>query len=139
MLVDDKAIPIVGLVGTGSGISLGVFISEVVTRATGQTGWAKFGLKAIVKGLLFGALFLVSGRLNGLWSFGVELASYGVVGSVIPDAFEAAMSGGLVGAAEAVASSIRTSAIGIKRANGKVGTDRETATQAEQESWLVQS
>lgn len=135
-MASTKIVPVVGLVGTGSGISLGVFISEVVARSTGQTGWAKFGLKALVKGLLFGALFLVSGRLGGLWSFGVELASYGVVGSVIPDAFEAAMAGGLIGAAEAVASTIRTSAVGVRKANGKVSD--EQAAQIESESWLVQ-
>ena len=112
-MVDDKVVPLVGIAGAGSGMTLGVFVGEVVTRITGQTGWAKFGIKAIVKGLLTGALYLISARFSGLLSFGVEVASYGVAGSLIPDLFEVALPGGILGLAEGTAVAVRSA--GLKK------------------------
>lgn len=100
-------VAVVGAVSAGVGISLGTFISEAVTRLTGQTGWAKFGIKALVKVMVSVLLYTISGKLSGLLSFGLEIASYGMAGSIIPDVFDAAIPGGLVGGAETVAVSIR--------------------------------
>lgn len=108
-------IPIVAVAGAGSGISLGIFIGEVVARLTGQTGWYRFGVKAIVKMALFFVLHMISRKFEGLGSFGLEVASYGMAGSIIPDAFEAAFVGGLPGLAELVAVSARTSTVRVER------------------------
>lgn len=109
-MVDAKiTVPAVAIVSAGAGLTLGMFVGEVVTRLTGKTGWAKFGIKAIVKVALFGGLYVLSGKLSGMWSFACEIAGYSVAGSIIPDAVDAIVAGGVAATAEAVAVSVRTS------------------------------
>lgn len=125
-MVDQKVVPVIGAVGVGAGITLGTFISEVVTRATGYTGWTKFGVKALLKTSLFGLLFFVSQRLGGMLSFGLEVASYGALGSIIPDLFDAAVEGGVIGLAEVAAVSLRSAVpSGTRRAKGTVTESSE--------------
>ena len=134
-MVDDRIVPVIGVVGAGTGMTLGVFVGEVVTRITGQTGWAKFGIKALVKGLLTAGLYLVSSRLGGLLSFGVEVASYSVAGSLIPDVFEVALPGGILGISEGIAVAVRSA--GLKR-TVTPSSERRIQSQISEEPLIVQ-
>lgn len=107
-------IPATSFAGVATGLSVGEFISEFVARVTGQTGWAKFGIKAGLKGLLGLLAYMGSGRVAGNWGLFLEVASYGSFGSIVPDLIFQLVPGGIIGVAETAAVSMR--ARGVKTA-----------------------
>ena len=107
--------------GAAFGLSVSEFISEFVARASGQTGWKKFGVKLGVKSLLALIFYGIATRVSGLWSLGFEIATYGALGSVVPDLFMAWNPGGLIGWAEKAAVVVRGAA------RGKTDITRELA------------
>ena len=112
--MEKLKLPVTGLIGAGFGLTTSEFLAEFVARATGQVKWVKFGIKGLIKGLFGTLLFLVSTRLPGAWGLGMEIASYGTFGSVIPDAFFQLYPGGVIGVAETAAVAVRTMAIGAE-------------------------
>lgn len=132
-MVDLKKaqVPVTAVVGAAGGMSLGIFVGEVVARMTGLTGAARFGVKALVKIVLAVVLNVGSGRLGGLLSFGVEIASYAMAGSIIPDAVELAIPGGLAGAAELIAVSTRAAVRKVPAEGERKPAGREQETPAE--------
>jgi len=104
---EDYKIPAASMAGAAFGLSVSEFISEFVARASGQTGWYKFGVKVGVKSLLALIFYGIAARVGGLWSLGFEIATYGTVGSLIPDLVMAWNPGGLIGLAEKAAVVVR--------------------------------
>ena len=109
-MVDDYKLPAVSVTGAAFGLSVSEFISEFVARASGQTGWRKFGVKLGIKSLLALIFYGIATRVSGLWSLGFEIATYGALGSVVPDFFMAWNPGGLIGWAEKAAVVVRGAA-----------------------------
>jgi len=109
---EDYKIPAASVTGAAFGLSVSEFISEFVARASGQTGWKKFGVKLGVKSLLALIFYGVAARVSGLWSLGFEIATYGTLGSIVPDFFMAWNPGGLIGWAEKAAVVVRGAARG---------------------------
>ena len=107
-------IPMAGVVGSGVGFATGELTAETIARATGQTGWAKVGVKGIIKGLICGAFYGLSLRLPGLWSLGAEIAGYSSLGSIFFDLFYQLFPGGIWGLAENFAVSLRTWSAGVE-------------------------
>ena len=108
--MEDYKIPAASVSGAAFGLSVSEFVSEFVARASGQTGWAKFGVKAGVKGLLALAFYGIASKVSGLWSLLFEVGTYGALGSIIPDFFMAWNPGGLIGWAEKFAVTVRGAA-----------------------------
>ncbi len=104
---DNVKLPAISVAGAAFGLTASEFISEFVARATGQTGWKKFGVKFGIKGLLALIFYGIATRVSGLWSLGFEVATYGTLGSIVPDFFMAWNPGGLIGWAEKAAVKVR--------------------------------
>jgi len=103
-------LPAVSMAGAAFGLSVSEFVSEFVARASGQTGWKKFGVKVGIKSLLALIFYGIATRVSGLWSLGFEIATYGTLGSMLPDFFMAWNPGGLIGWAEKAAVVVRGAA-----------------------------
>jgi len=98
------------MAGAAFGLSVSEFVSEFVARASGQTGWKKFGVKLGIKSLLALIFYGIATRVSGLWSLGFEIATYGTLGSMLPDFFMAWNPGGIIGWAEKAAVVVRGAA-----------------------------
>lgn len=105
--MEDIKIPAASVGGAAFGLSVSEFISEFVARASGQTGWTKFGVKLGVKSLIALIFYGIAAKVSGLWSLGFEIATYGTLGSIVPDFFMAWNPGGLIGWAEKAAVVVR--------------------------------
>ena len=101
--MSEYKLPAVSVAGAAFGLTVSEFISEFVARATGQTGWKKFGVKFGVKTLLALIFYGVASRVGGMWSLLFEIATYGTAGSIVPDFFMAWNPGGIIGWAEKAA------------------------------------
>jgi len=128
-------IPVTGIAGTGVGATVSELSSETIARATGQTGWAKVGVKGAVKGALFLAFYGLSTRLPGAWSLFSEIAGYSSLGMIVPDVLYQVFPGGIWGLAENFAVSLRTWAMGAERIKAEIeslesGAEKETAAEA---------
>ena len=112
--LDSLRIPATSGLGVAFGLTTSEFLAEFVARATGQVKWAKVGVKALVK-LFVGMIFYgVANKVSGLWSLGFELATYGSVGSIVPDVIFQVYPGGVVGVAEKAAVKARSFLKGAK-------------------------
>jgi len=107
MELKEFEIPTVSFIGTAFGLTVSEFISEFVARLSGYTAWMKFGVKAAMKALIAVTLYGLAGRASGMWSLGLELATYGTLGSVVLDFFMAWNPGGIIGWAEQAAVAVR--------------------------------
>jgi len=128
-------IPITGVLGAGTGAAAGEFVSETIARASGQTGWRRFGIKAALKAGLGVVFYGISSRLSGMPSLFMEIAGYGSAGSIIADLIYQIYPGGLWGLAESAAVSLRTAVMGAPRIRAEIErleekTERETAPEA---------
>ena len=112
--MSEYKLPIVSSAGAAFGLTASEFISEFVARSTGQTGWKKFGVKLGVKTLLAVIFYSIASRVSGMWSLAFEIATYGTLGSVVPDFFMAWNPGGIIGWAEKSAVVARSLASGSK-------------------------
>ena len=101
--MSEYKLPLVSVTGAAFGLTASEFISEFVARATGQTGWKKFGVKFGVKALLAVIFYGIASRVGGVWSLMFEIATYGALGSTVPDFFMAWNPGGIIGWAEKAA------------------------------------
>ena len=101
--MSEYKLPAVSATGAAFGLTVSEFVSEFVARAAGQTGWKKFGVKLGVKTLLAAIFYGIASRVSGMWSLGFEIATYGTLGSVVPDFFMAWNPGGIIGWAEKAA------------------------------------
>jgi len=113
---EDYKIPAASVAGAAFGLSVSEFISEFVARVSGQTGWYKFGVKMGIKSLLAAIFYGVASRVSGLWSLAFEIATYGTLGSMVPDLLMAVVPGGLIGWAEKAAVVVR----GATRSSGDI-------------------
>jgi len=111
MRVKDLGIPATATAGTAFGLTISEFVSEYVARVTGQTGWAKIGVKGGIKAA-FGLIFygVAQAIPEGLGSLFLEMASYVSFGSIVPDVLFYWNPGGLIGAAEKLAAAARGAA-----------------------------
>ena len=112
--MDSLRIPATSGLGVAFGLSTSEFLAEFVARSTGQVAWNKVGVKALIK-LLVGVVFYgIANKVTGLWSLGFELATYGSVGSIVPDVIFQVYPGGVVGVAEKAAVKARAFLTGVK-------------------------
>jgi len=110
--MSEYKLPLVSSAGAAFGLTISEFVSEFVARSTGQTGWQKFGVKVGVKTLLAVIFYSLASRMSGMWSLAMEIATYGTLGSVVPDFFMAWNPGGVIGWAEKSAVVARSMATG---------------------------
>jgi len=111
-------IPTIGILGAGSGISVGTLTAEWVSRTTGQTKYAALGVKAGVKGgisLLAYGISKKLGVMHDTAAWFAEMFAYGCIGSVFVDIALTLYPGGFAGLAEDWAMSVRTMAAGGKK------------------------
>lgn len=125
---EKMKLPTVSVTGAAFGLSVSEFISEFVARSTGQTGWKKFGVKLGIKSLLALIFYGIATRVSGLWSLGFEIATYGALGSVVPDFFMAWNPGGLIGWAEKAAVVVRGAAKGSDEITQELAAIEEELT-----------
>ncbi len=110
----DLRIPATSGVGVAFGLTTAEFLAEFAARATGQVKWAKVGVKALIK-LIVGVIFYgIANKVGGLWSLGFELATYGSVGSIVPDVVFQIYPGGVTGVADKAAMRARAFMKGVK-------------------------
>jgi len=118
----------VTVAGAATGVALPTLAAEFTSRATGQTGWAACGTKALVKTGIGGLAYLVSGRLGEAAAMFAEMFAYTSWGSIILDVAMAAYPGGIPGLAEDWASTVRVAAAGGRRVVRELGTiEKRTA------------
>jgi hypothetical protein len=109
-------VPLTGLIGVGTGASIGTLAGEYTSRAIGQTAWNACAVKAGVKGVIGFLGYAVSTKLGGpLSSFFAEMFAYGSWGSIFFDIALAAYPGGIPGLAEDWAVTTRVYAAGGRR------------------------
>lgn len=95
--------PVIGLLGGGTGISVGTLGAEIVNKYTGQTGWYACGVKAGVKSAIGALTYFLSTKFsdgNASAAFFAEMIAYGAWGSIFLDVFAALYPGGLAGLAD---------------------------------------
>lgn len=107
--------PVTGFAGAGVGLFSGELASEFVVRTTGQTGYAKAGVKTVVKGLMGIVAFLWGGASTGNWSLFGKVFAYTNWGSLLLDWLFAFYPGGVFGMAERAAVTVRTWSMGTRR------------------------
>lgn len=105
-----------GALGAATGLSLSEFFSEFIARATGQTGWAKVGVKATIKLLISILFWTLAARVIGpLTKLFLQVAAWTGTGSIAWDVIMQAFPGGVWGLAERAAVSVRAAAYGAER------------------------
>lgn len=96
----------VGGTGAGAGAGVGELCAELVAKLAKQTGWAKFGIKAAIKGaigiLLYGASYMV----GGIPSYFIKMMGFGSFGGIVIDLISTLFPGGIPGISERVAAAI---------------------------------
>lgn len=126
-------VPAIGLVGVGTGISVGTLSAEFTSRVTGQKGWAATGIKAGVKGLVGIASYLGAGRISDRHtasSFFLEMLAYGSWGSIFLDLVAQLYPGGFIGMAEDWAVTTKVYAMGSRKVAGTLNAlERASRTQ----------
>ena len=116
--------PVTGLTGAGAGLFAGELTSEFVVRTTGQTGYAKAGVKTAVKGLLGIVTFLTGGAATGNWGLFWKVFAYANWGSILLDWLFAFYPGGVFGMAERAAVTVRTWSMGTQRVASQLSTSK---------------
>lgn len=124
-----------GTLGAGFGLVTTEFVSESVADAAGQTGYAKFGLKAVVKAGIGGLFAYAAYKVPGLWSMFFLVSAWAGFGSILIDLISAAYAGGVEGAASDFVSYLKglsagTSAAGKALARYEVRRVASTAAGA---------
>lgn len=132
MTWDKVKEPVTGAAGAGTGLFLGELLGEFAARVTGQTSWAKAGVKTVVKAILGAAAFMIGGSATGQWSLFAKVFAYSDWGSILLDWIYAAYPGGVFGMAERAAVTARTWAVGTQRVTATLssiqGVNKVTAT-----------
>lgn len=127
----NKEVIAVSIGGAAFGLTTGEFISEFVARVSGQTGWAKFGVKAAVKAVLGFIWYTIASRLaNPMYSLLFEISAYSTWGSIVPDFVMAWNPGGIVGYAEGAAVAVRGAAKTSMKLTEKLGEIEQSPEQA---------
>jgi len=93
-------VPVIGLLGGGTGITIGTLGAEIVNKYTGQTGYYALGVKAGVKGAIGALTYFISTKFsdsNATAAFFAEMVAYGAWGSIFLDVFAALYPGGIAG------------------------------------------
>lgn len=105
--LEKLRIPATSSVGVAFGLTVAEFLAEFTARVSGQVQWKKVGVKALIK-LIVGLIFYgIANKVGGLWSLGFELATYGSVGSIVPDVIFQIYPGGVTGVADKAAMKAR--------------------------------
>lgn len=94
---------VVGGLGAGTGAGVGELAGEFVAKTAKQTGWAKFGIKAIVKGILGAVLYGASYIFGGIPGYFIRMMGFGSFGGIAIDLIAAIFPGGIPGIAEKLA------------------------------------
>lgn len=133
-------VPLTGIVGVGTGATLGTLAGEWTARSTGQVKWNACAVKAAVKGavgLIFYGISTRLGPMRALSSFFVEMMAYGCWGSIFLDVAIAAYPGGIPGLAEDWAIAARTMAAGGKKVVQRLNElERGKKTEEVAPTWL---
>ncbi|GAG70760.1 unnamed protein product [marine sediment metagenome] len=114
--------PVTGFAGAGVGLFTGELASEFVVRTTGQTGYAKAGVKTVVKGFIGAIAFLWGGAATGNWALFGKVFGFTNWGSILLDWLFAFYPGGVFGMAERAAVTVRTWSMGGARVAAQLST-----------------
>jgi len=129
MTLEKLKEPATGALGAGSGLFVGELTSEFAARLTGQTGYAKAGLKTVVKTLIGAVAYGVGGAAVGPWGLFAKAFAFTSVGSSLLDWLYAAFPGGVFGMAERAAVAARTWAVGTEQVATQMGAVKSITTE----------
>ena len=103
---EETKIHISSALGTGVGLATTEYLSEFAATVARLSGWLKFAVKGLIKGVVGIIALVLSARIPGLWAVFMECFGYGSLGGILLDLIAAIRPGGVAGAAHATAMAV---------------------------------